>query len=41
MEDQGKRLVLAVALAIGIFFLWQVLFPQEKPKPKQIGRAHV
>src|SRR5688500_5456783 len=34
MEDQGKRLLLAVTLAIGIFFLWQVLFPAPKPEKK-------
>lgn len=34
MENQGKRLILAIALALGILLLWQYLFPPEKPKPK-------
>ncbi len=34
MEGQGKRLILAVALALGIVLLWNVLFPPDKPKPK-------
>ena len=34
MEDQGKRLLLAVALALGILFLWQIVFPPEKPTDK-------
>lgn len=33
MEDQAKRLLLAVALAFGIMLLWNVLFPPDKPKP--------
>ncbi len=34
MEGQGKRLILAVALALGIVILWNLLFPGSKPKPK-------
>lgn len=34
MEEQGKRLLLAIVLALGILLLWNVLFPTEKPKPK-------
>jgi YidC/Oxa1 family membrane protein insertase len=34
MQDQGKRLLLAVALALGVMMIWQVMFPGEKPKPK-------
>jgi len=36
MQDQGKRLLLAVALALGVMLLWQVFFPskkEDKPKP--------
>ncbi len=33
MEDQGKRLLLAVVAAIGIFFLWQAIFPPKKEEP--------
>ncbi len=35
MEDQGKRLLLAVVLALGVVVLWQFIFPAEKPKPKK------
>src|SRR5688572_26348978 len=37
MQDQGKRLLLAVALALGVMLAWQWLFPtaKEEPKPKQ------
>jgi YidC/Oxa1 family membrane protein insertase len=41
MEDQGKRLLLAVALALGIFLLWQVVFPPEKPTDKPPPAAEV
>jgi YidC/Oxa1 family membrane protein insertase len=34
MEDQGKRLLLAVAAAMGILLLWQVLFPTKPEEPK-------
>jgi len=34
MEDQGKRLLLAVALALGIYLVWQTVFPAPKPKEK-------
>jgi YidC/Oxa1 family membrane protein insertase len=34
MEGQGKRLLLAVVLALGIVILWNVVFPPDKPKPK-------
>lgn len=30
MEDQGKRILLFVVAAAGIFFVWQWLFPPEK-----------
>jgi YidC/Oxa1 family membrane protein insertase len=34
MQDQGKRLILAVALALGVLLLWQKIFPQkDEPKP--------
>ncbi len=36
MQDQGKRLIIAVALALGVLLLWQKLFPpKEDPKPAQ------
>jgi YidC/Oxa1 family membrane protein insertase len=37
METQGKRLLLAVALALGVMFAWNLLFPppKEEPKPKE------
>jgi YidC/Oxa1 family membrane protein insertase len=31
MQDQGKRLLLAVALALGVMLLWNVMFPGKKP----------
>ena len=34
MENQGKRLLIAVALALGVLFAWQLIFPQKEP-PKQ------
>lgn len=34
MQDQGKRLILAVALALGILLLWNILFPS-KDSPKK------
>jgi hypothetical protein len=33
MQDQGKRLLLAVALALGVFLVWNMFAPQEPPKP--------
>src|SRR5215211_4602489 len=36
MQDQGKRLLMAVAIALGVMLLWQFLFPSKKEdKPKQ------
>ncbi|MCP4445879.1 MAG: membrane protein insertase YidC [Myxococcales bacterium] len=40
MEDQGKRLMLAVGIAFGIMLLWTTLFPPEKP-PKKIPEKEV
>jgi YidC/Oxa1 family membrane protein insertase len=38
MQDQGKRLILAVGLALGVLLLWQKLFPaKEDPKPPGSG----
>ena len=34
MEDQGKRLLLAVAIAFGIMMVWTLVFPPDKPEPK-------
>ena len=34
MQEQGKRLLLAVALALGVLVLWQWIFPPKKPPPK-------
>lgn len=34
MQDQGKRLLLAVALALGVMLVWQMVFSKkEEPKP--------
>ena len=35
MEDQGKRVLLAVGLALGIMVVWQALFPPEIPPPSE------
>lgn len=32
MEDQGKRLLLALAIAFGIMLLWTFLFPPDRPE---------
>jgi hypothetical protein len=40
MQEQGKRLLLAVALALGVMMLWQVIFPPKKadePPPTTIA----
>jgi YidC/Oxa1 family membrane protein insertase len=33
MQDQGKRLMLAVALALGVMLAWNALSPKEEPPP--------
>lgn len=35
MEDQGKRLMLAVVVALAIMLAWNFLFPPDKPEPQQ------
>ncbi|HEU0030949.1 MAG TPA: membrane protein insertase YidC [Kofleriaceae bacterium] len=40
MEGQGKRLLIAVALALGVMLIWNQLFPsKDEPKPKQTTTA--
>jgi YidC/Oxa1 family membrane protein insertase len=39
MQDQGKRLLLAVALALGVLFLWNTLTHKEEPPPDKAGSA--
>jgi YidC/Oxa1 family membrane protein insertase len=39
MQDQGKRLLVAVALALGVMFAWQFLFAPKKPPPKPPATA--
>src|SRR6476659_6803669 len=34
MQEQGKRLLLACALALAVLLIWQTLSPQKKPPPK-------
>lgn len=34
MEDQGKRLMIAVAIAFGIMMVWTTLFPPDPPPKK-------
>ena len=33
MENQGKRLLLAVGLALLVILGWNMIFPQDKPEP--------
>ena len=33
MEGQGKRLLLAVSLALGVMLVWQLVFPSKKDEP--------
>jgi YidC/Oxa1 family membrane protein insertase len=35
MEDQGKRLLLAVAIAFGLMLVWMYLFPPEPVEPER------
>src|SRR4051794_24938370 len=37
MQEQGKRLLLAVALALGVLLAWQWLFPAPKKAPPPPG----
>jgi len=42
MEGQGKRLLLAVVLALGVMLLWNMIFPSKeepKPPPQTAGSA--
>jgi YidC/Oxa1 family membrane protein insertase len=39
MQDQGKRLLLAVALALGVFFVWTSFQPKEEPAKTTAGSA--
>lgn len=34
MENQGKRLLLAVGLALGVMLLWNMVFPPDKKEPE-------
>ncbi len=36
MEGQGKRLLLAVALALGVMLVWNMVFPTKKDEPKPV-----
>lgn len=38
MEDQGKRLLLAVAIAFGIMMVWTLVFPPEKQPEKPAAK---
>jgi len=35
MENQGKRLLLAVGLALGVMLVWNLAFPPKKDEPKK------
>ena len=34
MQDQGKRLLMAVAAALGVLLLFQFVFPKKDEEPK-------
>lgn len=38
MEDQGKRLLLAVAIAFGIMMAWSLIFPPKKSDKKETAK---
>ena len=37
MEGQGKRLLLAVALALGVMLVWNMIFPSKPDDQQQAG----
>lgn len=37
MQDQGKRLLLAVALALGVMLVWNTVFHEDEPPPPTAG----
>jgi YidC/Oxa1 family membrane protein insertase len=37
MQDQGRRLLLAVAVALGVMMVWNIFFSKEEPKPPAPG----
>lgn len=39
MEGQGKRLLLAVGLALGVMLVWNMVFPPKKEEPKKPDAA--
>ena len=39
MQEQGKRLLLAVTLALSVLLAWQWLFPQKDPPKKPAGQG--
>ncbi len=39
MQEQGKRLLLAAVIAVGVLFAWQAAFPAKKNPPKPVVAA--
>lgn len=39
MQEQGKRLLLAAIIAIGVLFAWNAAFPTKKNPPKPVVAA--
>ena len=35
MQDQGKRLIFAVVLMLGVLYAWQALFGKKEEPPKK------
>jgi YidC/Oxa1 family membrane protein insertase len=41
MQDQGKRLLIAVALALGVMLVWNMVFPKDEPPPTPAAGSQV
>jgi YidC/Oxa1 family membrane protein insertase len=41
MQDQGKRLLIAVALALGVMLVWNTLFHKDEPPPSPTAGSGV
>ena len=39
MQEQGKRLLLAAVIAVGVLFAWNAAFPTKKNPPKPVVAA--
>ena len=39
MQDQGKRLLITVALALGVMLVWNSVFHKDEPPPPTTGSS--